>query len=100
MQTPNYQKIYEDMLRSKGLEEIREIPCFKKCNDIIKFNNLISDKKDKALVITNQRSKAYDEESILEILNYQKKHGFNDSELSRVFKLSRNTIYKWKKVYN
>ncbi|MBB4805551.1 hypothetical protein HNP38_000823 [Chryseobacterium defluvii] len=92
MKIPNYQKIYEDLLRSKGLEGTKEVPRFEKSTDIIRFDNLISDKNNEGADKENQRFRAYDEESVLEILTYQKKYRLNNSELARIFRLSRNTI--------
>ena len=37
--------------------------------------------------------------TILEILQYQKNNNLNNNQLADHFKLSRNTITKWKKIY-
>lgn len=59
--------------------------------DILALNNILfPDKKSK-------KFKTYDKESIKQILDFQKKHQLNDSQLARHFGLSRNTISSWKK---
>ncbi|TGN27876.1 helix-turn-helix domain-containing protein [Empedobacter tilapiae] len=67
--------------------------------DILELNRLVFGEqhyKNKAL---NQKFKSYSEQDILLILDYQKKHKLNDSQLANHFKLSRNTVAKWKKIY-
>ena len=46
-----------------------------------------------------RKFRAYNKLTIMEILEYQKKNNINNTELSRYFKLSRNTIAKWKKCF-
>lgn len=96
---PNYHKIYEDILKSKGLNLNRPMPEFDKNIEVIKFNNSISDNKNDENFKENQLSKAYDEKSILEILQYQKKHQISNSELAKIYNLSRNTVARWKRFY-
>lgn len=43
--------------------------------------------------------KVYDEGHILYILEYQKKNNLSNKDISLKFKLSRNTIAKWKKSF-
>jgi len=47
----------------------------------------------------NQRLKAYDEYSIQLILKYQEDNYLTNIELAALFRLSRNTVAKWKKHY-
>lgn len=104
MKTPDYQKIYHDMIRLKYPEKAdlcREI--LKKDNldffNIIKLNNIISSKKDIDRFRDNQKLKAYGKNDILKILDYQKKHHLNNTQLGIHFNLSRNTVAKWKKQF-
>ncbi|WP_228438983.1 helix-turn-helix domain-containing protein [Chryseobacterium pennae] len=66
--------------------------------DIIKLNKLIfginreSEKE-------NQKHRSYVETDILHILDYQTKHKLTNTSLAQVFKLSRNTVAKWKRIY-
>lgn len=48
----------------------------------------------------NQKYRSYDKATIIEILNYQKKNSLNNTQLSNHFKLSRNTVTKWKTLFN
>ncbi|GEN74043.1 helix-turn-helix domain-containing protein [Chryseobacterium lathyri] len=99
MKTPNYQKIYQDLLKFKGLDKEITIPKLEKSIDIIRFNDLISKRqKEKRSEIT-QHAKSYDEESILMLLRYQKKNNLNNTQLANEFRLSRNSVSKWKKIY-
>lgn len=47
----------------------------------------------------NQRHRSYTKAAIFEILLYQQKHQLNNKELALHFKLSRNTVTKWKKLF-
>ncbi|MCT2409130.1 helix-turn-helix domain-containing protein [Chryseobacterium antibioticum] len=98
MKTPNYQKIYEDLIKFKGLEDHMTVPKLERSIDIIKFNKLIS--KQTVNEIVTQQGRSYDEDSILELLHYQIKYEMSNTQLALEFKLSRNTVARWKKIYN
>lgn len=97
MKTPNYQKIYEDLIKFKGLEGNITVPKLERSIDIIKFNKLIA--KQQGNEVVTQQAKSYDEDSILELLHYQIKYGMSNTQLALEFKLSRNTVARWKKIY-
>lgn len=98
---PNYKKIYTDLLNRKYPEKKQlcayilnkpEIEAL----DVIELNELIfSGKKSNAS--KNQSFRSYDEQTVLKILNYQKKNRLNNIQLANHFKLSRNTVARWKK---
>jgi len=67
--------------------------------DVIKLNNIIFGIQDKKTVEFNQKHRSYDKNTILEILEYQEKNELNNTELANHFKLSRNTVAKWKKHF-
>jgi len=101
---PNYKRIYKDILSKKYPEKE------KKCKyilekeeisvlDIIKINEIIFGINDKEEFINNQKHRSYDQSAVIEILNYQKKNNLNNSQLATHFKLSRNTIAKWRKNF-
>ncbi|MET3035944.1 helix-turn-helix domain-containing protein [Chryseobacterium sp. NRRL B-14859] len=96
---PNYKKLYTDILDWKYPEKkeiCAEVLKKRKLEalDVITLNEMIfGDSK------SNQRHKSYDKNSILEILDYQKKNSCSNTELSLLFKMSRNTITKWKRMY-
>ncbi|MBE4948459.1 helix-turn-helix domain-containing protein [Chryseobacterium culicis] len=103
MQNPDYKKIYEDILvkyptKKEQCETILSKTVFS-VKDVITINNIIFPKADQETQFANQRHRSYDKTSILEILDYQTKNKLNNSELARHFKLSRNTVAKWKKQF-
>lgn len=101
---PNYKLIYNDIINTKHphkKEECSSILSKKEISilDIIKLNTIIFGMKDKETNIFNQKHRSYDEKTILEILDYQTKNELNNTELANHFKLSRNTVAKWKKHF-
>lgn len=101
---PNYRKIFEDILALKFPNKkraCREILKKKELShlDIIKLNSLIFEHEHNSFSI-NQQYRAYNYETILEILEYQTKNRLNNSQLAVHFSLSRNTITRWKKCFN
>ncbi|MBB6330643.1 hypothetical protein HNP24_001593 [Chryseobacterium sediminis] len=102
--TPDYKKIYEDILRLRypgkreQCESLLSKPIFS-VKDVIAINDIIFPKADKKTEFENQRHRSYDKSAILEILDYQKNNNLNNSQLARYFKLSRNTVTKWKRQF-
>lgn len=64
--------------------------------DILLLNNLAFGKK--VCTIENQKLHSYDENSIRVILKFQKNNNLNNTELAKHFKISKNTVAKWKKL--
>ncbi|MFP3594254.1 helix-turn-helix domain-containing protein [Chryseobacterium sp. SIMBA_038] len=96
---PNYKKIYADILAKKFPHKVKDCTSILLKEelsflDIIKLNQRIFGYNEISSI--NQRLRSYDNQTIIEILNYQKTHKLNNSQLSLHFKLSRNTIAKWK----
>ncbi|AYN02343.1 helix-turn-helix domain-containing protein [Chryseobacterium sp. 3008163] len=99
---PDYKRIYNDII-------IKEFPDKRNCClrllqkeslsvvDIIELNEKIFGIPDKEIFIANQKHRSYRETDILKILDYQKKNKLNNTQLAIHFKLSRNTVAKWKK---
>lgn len=99
---PDYKRIYQDMFKIKYPD--LQLECSSLLNkenlsvmDVLKIDNIISINTKKELL--SGRFRSYDELSILEILRYQKKNKLNNSQLALHFKLSRNTVAKWKNIY-
>ncbi|MEJ5049259.1 helix-turn-helix domain-containing protein [Chryseobacterium culicis] len=101
--TPDYKKIYSDLVDLKYPEKKHE--CAKilsKKNlsafDVIEINRIIFsyDQNIKA----NQSHRSYNKETIYKILEYQKKNYLNNTQLALHFKLSRNTVAKWKTLFS
>ena len=96
---PNYKQIYYDFIASKCPDKTEIVKHFLakdelSISDVLKINNILFSNT----LSSNQKFKSYDKEAVFEILNYQKKHKLNNSQLGRYFKLSRNTIAKWKNL--
>lgn len=99
--TPNYKDIYTDIILKKYPEKYKDcISLLTKSNmtdlDIIELNKKIFGKNNNQ---DNQKYRSYTKSTIVEILTYQKKNAINNSELATHFKLSRNTVAKWKKMF-
>lgn len=101
---PDYRRIYTDLVNEKYPEKKEEYKVllskeYFSILDVIMFNNILFDKQDKNALVFNQNHRSYNESTILEILEYQKKNELNNSQLANHFKLSRNSIAKWKKIF-
>ncbi|MDH0658616.1 helix-turn-helix domain-containing protein [Empedobacter sp. GD03865] len=97
---PNYKRIYSDILTKKYPEK-KEV-----CSQINKKENLsvldiisLNEKIFGTNPSHNQKLRSYFKSDIIKILDYQKKHNLNNSQLASHFNLSRNTVAKWKKKF-
>lgn len=103
---PDFQKIYSEIIEIYYPEKEKECRFYLNRNewsslDVITVNNILfSHKSSKEVLVFNQKHRAYDEETIKKILQYQKKNMLNDTQVSMHFKLSRNTLLKWKRSFN
>ncbi|MGC4128924.1 MAG: helix-turn-helix domain-containing protein [Bergeyella sp.] len=101
---PDYKTIYRDILQKKYPEKKQEcLPLIREKKnlsvlDIIELNIKIFGTSPETFE-ENQKHRSYSKSDILKILDYQKKHNLNNIELARHFKLSRNTVAKWKKMF-
>ncbi|ROH97483.1 hypothetical protein BCF50_2330 [Chryseobacterium daecheongense] len=101
---PNYNKIYHDMLKKEHPEKLKD-PSIRRLlsklhttEDILKFNDkLFTQSREKQQ--NNQKLKTYDKQTMLKLLQYQDKHGFSTSYMSKKYKISRTTITKWRKTF-
>ena len=102
---PNYKTIYTDILSKKYPEKKDKcIHLLDKKNlsalDIINLNvQIFGARTSKTHNNSNQRYRSYGKSDILKILDYQKKYRINNSQLANHFKISRNTIAKWRKMF-
>ncbi|MDV7695543.1 helix-turn-helix domain-containing protein [Chryseobacterium soli] len=103
-ETPDFKRIYTDLLDKKFPD--KKSKCQKILSkttlstlDIIRLNENIFGQKDKETLVFNQQHRSYCEQSIIEILEYQKKNNYNNTQIALKFKLSRNSVAKWKKKY-
>ncbi|SIQ45652.1 hypothetical protein SAMN05880573_105216 [Chryseobacterium sp. RU33C] len=102
--SPNYKKIYHDIILKICPERETEFNFFlEKENlfswDIVRLDNLIFHSKDSDSIIFDQRHRSYDDETIIYIINYQEENKLNNSLTSKYFRISKNTLTKWKKRY-
>ena len=102
-QNINYQQIFRDILDAKYPDKKKVcIPLLQNENlsamDIVKINTEIFG-ISRENETSNQKHRSYHKSDILKILNYQKKHNCNNSQLANHFKLSRNTVAKWRKMF-
>lgn len=67
--------------------------------EIVELNKKICGLEDKTTIQFNQKHKSYDREAIIHILTYQQEQKLNNSQVANHFKLSRNTVIKWRKLY-
>lgn len=100
---PDYKRIFSDMLELKYSEKKPVCKAYlNKKNltqlDVLKVSELIRGSNHYGTKSFNQKHKAYNPETIRKILKYQKEYELNDSEVARHFKMSRNTLYKWKNL--
>jgi len=101
---PDYKAIYKDILNKEHPEKKEE--CEKLLRkehlsvlNIIELNRKIFGTSDKETKMSNQRRRSYNPTDILQILEYQKKNKLNNVQLASHFGLSRNTVAKWKKIF-
>ncbi|AYZ12777.1 helix-turn-helix domain-containing protein [Chryseobacterium arthrosphaerae] len=99
MKGPDYQKIYFDYIQSKSPEKMKQCEFFfqkKKVTslDVIKINTIIFGYEKDSL-----KNRSFSALDITYILAYQKKKKLNNKQLAVHFKLSRNTVAKWKKIF-
>ncbi|REC80279.1 helix-turn-helix domain-containing protein [Chryseobacterium elymi] len=102
---PDYKQIYTDILEEEFPEKLLDAAIRLKLEalyssfDILKFNQLIFGDAKYTIECDNQRLRSYDKESILKILSYQKRNGLTNLQVSNHFKISRNTIARWKAIF-
>ncbi|WP_265131064.1 helix-turn-helix domain-containing protein [Chryseobacterium oranimense] len=100
---PNYTKIYQDIIFDRFPEKITDpqitklISDLKTAEDVIVFNEILFEKEENSS--ENQQLRSYDKKTIEKILKYQKKYNLSNSHISLEYKVSRNTIAKWKKIF-
>lgn len=101
---PNYKLIYTDIIDEKFPEKKKECEALLGKENLSILNAIELNQRifgvNKESQEFNQRLRSYTESDILEILEYQKKHRYTNLQLANHFKLSRNTVTKWKKLFS
>ena len=104
MKRINYKILYTDILNDchpdklplcKEILEKKSLSVF----DILDLNRLIFGNQDLQNKSFNRKFRSYSKEDILFILDYQKENKLTNSQLANYFKLSRNSVAKWKKTF-
>lgn len=100
----NYHAIYTDILQNKFPQKKEECRIllekeYLSAIEIIELNKKIFGIPDKETESENRKHRSYNKSDILEMLDYQKEQQLNNSQLASHFKLSRNTVAKWKKNF-
>lgn len=94
---PNYKKIYLDIIKFKFPWRMNVCEKILSKTSLSNLDIIMIDKIIFGETVENQKHRSYDRESIFEILEFQKKNKMNNSQLAKHFKLSRNTVAKWRK---
>ncbi len=103
-----YKNIYTDLiyeskyLNSSNIEALKpQITQIKSFSDVLRLNEEISRKNKHGKTDTlNQRLKSYDKDMIFTILKEQRNSGLSNQDIALKYKMSRNTIAKWKNVFS
>lgn len=101
---PDYEKIYLGIIEKRLPFKRSETDMLlnkknKTAYDIIELDKLISGMVSEEEHSFNQKHRAYDEDTIKYILEYQSKYALSNIKTSEIFQVSRNTISKWKKSF-
>ena len=101
---PDYERIFRELAEKGNIPAEQHKQLFSRKSwsnlDVIQVNEqLFGNKKNNESIAFNQKHKAYDEESIIRILAYQRRHGLSNAQIAKMFKLSRNTIAKWHRIF-
>lgn len=102
--SPDYKRIYHEIIEKDCPEKNKDINAIFdkkiiKSYDIIELDMLINGTGSKKEQTFNQQHRAYDEDTIKYILDYQSKYALTNIKTSEIFRVSRNTISKWKKLF-
>ncbi|HAO27926.1 MAG TPA: transposase [Chryseobacterium indologenes] len=103
---PDYHRIFNDILSKKN--PVNKIACLKilekkdlSALDVIKLNTLIFSytERNTPSGIGENKHRSYNKTDILYMLDFQKENGYNNSQISLYFRVSRNSIAKWRMIF-
>lgn len=103
-----YKNIYTDLiyesnyLNPKNIEAVKDqISKINSFSDVLRLNEVIRGKNTTVnSVKLNQQLKSYDKDLIFKILKEQQNSGLSNQDIALKYKMSRNTIAKWKNVFS
>lgn len=100
---PDFAKIFKEMAQKNEISVLKYQRILEQKNwdslDVIEANDLLFTSQTKENIKFNKRHKAYDENSIKRLLEYQRQNELNNSEMTRLFGISRNTLARWHKIF-
>ena len=101
----DYKKLYTDMIAYQYPDLLEEFKSILSKENIISFDilmlqNKILSKAFRGNIKESQKFRSYDEATIKKILKFQKTNKLSNNQVALHFKLSRNTIAKWKKIFD
>ncbi len=67
--------------------------------DVISLQGILFGSENISTGQSNQRHKSYDPETVQKILKFQIEKNLSNVQLARHFKMSRNTVGTWKKLF-
>ncbi|PWN64636.1 transposase [Chryseobacterium oncorhynchi] len=103
--SPDYRQIYTDIIdevypEKKGNMQINnKMECIETVMDILTLNTLIFGSSEQITESKSRKLRSYDQNSILKILEYQRKNKLNNITTAIHFKISRNTLTKWHRIF-
>lgn len=96
---PDYKKIYSDIVRMNFPSKMEICEEILSKHSLSRLEVITIDKILFGECINNSKHRSYNKKTIFEILDYQKKNNLNNVQLAKHFKISRNTVTKWKKMF-
>lgn len=102
---PDYKKIYSDILNTRFAEKKKDCAGILGKEvlshlDVIELNTIIFGAEDAKSWEFDRKHRSYNQYTIHKILEYQHKNQLSNSQLARHYKLSRNSVARWKKIFN
>lgn len=100
---PDFSRIYQDIIKKYPDKMKACYPLLRKKQlssfDIIQLNTLIFGESDKEVDAFNKNHRCYKKCDVIYILEEQKRRKLNNTQVSKYYGISRNTIAKWKKSF-
>jgi len=102
--TPDYHQIYSDILEKKFPQKKELCKNFLEKKqlttlEVLELNKIIFNNSNEKLQATSRKHRSYSKTDIFEILDFQKTNNLTNIQVAKHFKMSRNTIAKWKKNF-
>ncbi|MGU3374283.1 helix-turn-helix domain-containing protein [Chryseobacterium sp. M5A1_1a] len=102
---PDYRQIYTDIIdevypeKKSNLQINNKMECIETVMDILILNTLVFGVSKQLTESKSRKLRSYDKKSVLKILEYQRSNRLNNIATAIHFKMSRNTLTKWHRIY-